>query len=131
MSVTYKTHIGELITDACCNATGSISTWEDNLNLNNYEDWNPDISDEIIVDGVVSSTFQQQLINKPINNFGEDSSQESSLNSLLNSITPEIQELPENIVPIIIGYLVKPNEEIRDVVLNATGTIINWEDVLN
>ena len=128
MLVTYN----ELITDVCCNACGSISTWETNLNLNNFTDWNPVLSEQIEVTGVVSAMFQKDLLTRPVNNSeipGQDIL-ESDLIATLEGVTIEKQDLPETISPVT-GYRVNGNEEIRDVLLNATGTIANWEEVLN
>ena len=128
MLVTYN----ELITDVCCNACGSISTWETNLNLNNFTDWNPVLSGQITVTGIVAAMFQKDLSTRPVNNSeiqGQDNL-ENDLITILEGATIEKQDLPETIIPVT-GYKVNGNEEIRDVLLNATGTIVNWEEVLN
>jgi len=131
MLAIYNLHKGEIITDVCCNASGSISVWEQTLNDNNFTDWNVDISlfKTINTEGVASSIFQNELKTKPVNsNLYPDV---SYLIGVLNGAIIEKQELPESGLPVFLGYIVKSKEEIRDVLLNSTGTIINWENILN
>ena len=131
MSVIYNLHKGEIITDVCNNASGSISVWEKILNDNSFTDWNTDLSglNALTVEGVVSSIFQSELKTKPVNNNLYPDT--LILTDILNGSVIESQILPENNLPVFIGYIVRPIEEIRDVLLNSTGTIVNWENILN
>lgn len=130
MSTIYK---NQIITDLCCNLNGDISGWESNLILNNCTDWNPDLSniENLQVIGIQNFSNYNQLKGRNINNSGEQISQENTLIEYLNTITPTYQPIPEPNTPIFIGYIVKNGEEIRDILINATGSEINWEKVLN
>ena len=130
MLTIYK---NQLITDLCCNQNGDITAWENNLKLNNCTDWNPDLNtiENIQVIGIQSFSNYIQLKNRPVNNSGEPIDQENTLILALNSVTTTIQPVPEPNVPVFIGYVVKNNEEIRDILINATGTENNWEQILN
>lgn len=130
MSTIYK---NQIITDLCCNLNGDISGWESNLILNNCTDWNPDLStiENIQVIGIQNFSIYEQLKGRNINNSGEPLSDENILTEYLNTVEPTNQQIPKPNTPIFIGYIVKNGEEIRDILINATGSEINWEQVLN
>jgi DNA polymerase III alpha subunit (gram-positive type) len=130
MSTIYK---NQIITDLCCNLNGDISGWESNLILNNCTDWNPDLStiENIQVIGIQNFSIYEQLKGRNINNSGEPLSDENILTEYLNTVEPTHQQIPKPNTPIFIGYIVKNGEEIRDILINATGSEINWEQVLN
>ena len=130
MSATYK--IGsELITDVCCNGNGDISAWEDNLNLNSFTDWNPELSYNMQIMGIVNFSNQHQLAKRHVNNYGELIDAENALITVLQNAVYSEFVPPVSDAPLFKGYIVNGNEEIRDITINGTGTILNWEQILN
>src|ERR1017187_5263167 len=134
----YTVKNNESIVDVCLNSTGDLSSWETILNLNGFTDWNPDLYNGQVlqVPIVINPINYQQLQLYPVNNFENfDTTQfnpntNGSLVYILNHVIVKTQ----NIVPISTKkqiYIVSTGETIVDVVLNATGSLDNWETILN
>lgn len=133
--MTYIVKQGESIKDVALNATGSISSWNSILQLNEYTSWNPILTagDEVIVPEVVDSIVYSALSIYPSCNAGWTSINDSELailKTLLNQGTPPSVELPPDTVPLKNYYTVKQGETIRDIALNTTGSIDNWKYIL-
>ena len=129
----YIVKNNENIVDVCLNSTGDLSSWETILNLNGFTDWNPELYNGQIlqVPIVINNINYQQLQLYPVNNFENfDETQFNTLIELLNSVIVKkqnisIQKTKQQV------YIVSQGETIVDVVLNATGSLDNWETILN
>jgi hypothetical protein len=123
----------ESIIDVCLNSTGGLSSWNDIIDLNSLSDWTPKLYDGQVlqVPIIINDVTYQQLQLYPVNNYEPfDTAQIAGLIDLLNGVTPVEHEIytpyPKKQI-----YVVSQGETILDVVLNATGSIDNWEPILN
>ena len=131
----YKIRAGETIRDVCMNACGSITAWEDILNLNEFTEWVPELvtNQEIDVPYIVDVPNQSLIQKYPSNNDCG-----INIDILLTNFVNILETAPQNdfvisniTQPFINYYTIRAGETIKDVCLNATGTIDNWEDILN
>jgi hypothetical protein len=134
----YKVKNNETIVDVCLNSTGSLSSWESILNLNGFENWNPLLynGQELQVPLVVNNFNYTQLQQYPVNNFENfDATQlDSTIEGSLLYILKHVSVTKHDIYPQAVKqqiYTVSQGETIVDVILNATGTLDNWETILN
>jgi len=132
----YVTKYGESIRDVSINACGSIQAWEPILNLNLYTEWTPTLTAGMILEvpDVIDSDVQKTQQLYPSNNNPNI----PNLDTLLTAITDNLDSATINIFTppgvtqsFINYYTVRENETIKDVCLNSTGTIDNWESILN
>ena len=136
--MTYQTKIGETITDVCYNSAGSILAWEAILDANNFTDWTPDIEIGQIIEipNIVDSFALNIFQNYPVNNSLDidiidfENQVEDFINSF-PSVYNEIFDLPNSQTQQINLYTVKIGETIGDVILNATGNLLNWQTILD
>lgn len=135
----YTVKPGESIIDVILNSTGDLSNWDSILYANGFDDWvpilNPGnqviISDEAIKNDIVLA----QLGTYPSsNNFIKNWL--SVINQVFTDIanntffvswdwTNNVSQSVNNKI-----YKVRPGESIADVVLNATGSLSNWDLIL-
>jgi hypothetical protein len=148
----YKVKTGETIGDICLNGCGSITAWNDILELNSFDDWTPDLmpGQELEIPSIVDSNIQTTLLTYPVNNNTGIPNVETLLTEFINSliINPdsgfpyklpfkfESQATTEEYVAsgitteFINYYTIKTGETIGDVCINSTGTIDNWDLIL-
>lgn len=136
MSVMYKVRQGESIRDVAINACGSISAWEDLLNLNGFTEWTPTLTVSMMlnVPDIIDVDVQKNKQLYPANNapdIPDLSTKILTFTGLLDASTL-YDFTPANFTRSFVNYYtVRENETIRDVCLNYTGTIDNWELILN
>jgi hypothetical protein len=131
----YVVKYGETITDVALNSTGSILAWEAILQLNNLSEWIPELyaGQVLIVPDPIDLVFLNELKIYPACNLTEITNLEvqiTDLTDLLDAVTPTIYDLPIIETINVNIYTVKQGETITDIVLNATGSILNWEAIL-
>ena len=132
---TYTVKSGETISDVVMNGSGDITEWFNIIDANNYNDWCPILSVNQIVNipNKKNSQVVKELQLEPCNNRTIDiSDQINSLISILNSIV----DIPVNNFYIPVKdlnqfYKVRNGETIGDICNNATGSIFNWEQIIN
>jgi phage tail protein X len=132
----YVVKYGESIRDVCLNATGSINSWESILNLNGFTDWTPTLSvgDEIVIPDIIDTDVYKTQQLYPANNAPDIPDLLTKIltfTDILDSATIN-EYTPANVTQSFINYYtIRENETIKDVCLNSTGTIDNWESILN
>jgi hypothetical protein len=153
----YKVKNSESIGDVVLNATGDLSAWGEICDLNGFDSWTPDlqIGQEIQFANIINQNVLNSL--PSISNFPNLDNKILSLINILSNgdlttyITDNLPDINAQILyiektlrgitiqdfkqPIIQVtkniYIVKQGETITDVVLNATGSLDNWETILN
>ena len=131
----YKIKVGETIRDVCLNACGSINAWNDILELNGYTDWVPELKagQELEVPAIIDANIQRIQQTHLANNATDSNVLSSSIVNIEYILNNAIlyDYTPNNIVKSFINYyVVRGGETIKDVVINATGTIDNWDVIL-
>lgn len=135
----YKVQFGDTITDAVLNPTGVISNWESILDLNDFDTWTPDLQAGDLVEIADDAQTDLEAVRALKTYPGCNGSSETTY-GLINEIfikllsaNPNIKAvvIPPNVVDLNQYYKVGFGESIGDVVLNSTGNIDNWEQILN
>jgi hypothetical protein len=131
----YIVKYGETIGDVCLNACGSILAWPQILDLNNFTDWNPvlTVGSVLQVPEIIEPFYVKELSNYPASNnvnITDLNSKIATFKALLVYTTTNVYTKPTNPVNVV-KYTVKQGETISDVVLNATGSILNWSKILD
>lgn len=129
----YVVKNNESIVDVCLNSTGDLNSWQAILELNSFNEWNPTLLNGQILEvpGIINNLNYNQLQLYPINNFVNfDTTKIDNLLSILGSVvvTSHQAYIPQASKQI---YIVSQGETIIDVVLNSTGSLDNWETILN
>lgn len=133
--MSYIVKYGESVIDVVFNSTGDISAWSDFLNLNNFDNWTPELfSGELVsTPTVVLPDVQTALQQYPSCNISVNDvySQIDSLFALLATSTPSTP--PTITLPTIPiqQYTVNYSDTITDIVFNGTGNLDKWSDVLS
>lgn len=128
----YEVKNSESIVDVVLNSTGDLSAWEEICNLNGFESWTPELQpgQKVETPNIVNQNVLKSL--SPISNYSvfDLNDKISALVLTLNSVTILEFKKPE-IKSTKLTYIVKEGETITDVVLNSTGSLDNWETILN
>ena len=121
------------ISDAILNSTGDISNWSAFLDSNFFDDWTPSLFNGQVLQVPDSANVNvgniASLAEYPANNFSVPDiySQIDALFASLVGLTP----IPSvNVLPVLNDqtfYTVRVNETIGDVVMNSSGSIENWD----
>jgi hypothetical protein len=133
----YTVKYGETIADVVLNSTGSLEKWTEVLDLNNFTTWTPVLFAGQILN--VPEPFEVHIYNElsfyPACNNTEITDLELKISTLkiaLDSIAAiNHYEFPVIENNGILIYIVKEGETITDVVLNSTGSIDNWQTILD
>jgi hypothetical protein len=133
----YKVQFGDTIGDAVLNSTGVITNWELFLQENGFDSWTPDLipGDSVIIPES-SQTDLQAISALSLYRACNSSSKiiygliEEIFDKLLSTPPQPVPQIPVNIPDTNKYYRVRYGETITDIVLNATGNISNWEDIL-
>jgi len=131
----YNVKVGESIRDVCLNACGSINAWNDILELNGYIDWVPELKagQELVVPAIIDANIQRIQQTHLANNATDSNVLSSSIVNIEYILNNAVlyDYTPNNTVKSFINYyVVRGGETIKDVVINATGTIDNWDAIL-
>lgn len=131
----YRVRQGETIRDVVLNSTGSLSAWDTIVSV--FNTWTPllVVNQEIETPLPIEPFFVQELDKYSLNNKPDINNLDSqilALTEVLDNIEvfevfeqPGITANPDNL------YIVKAGETIRDVIINSTGTISNWESIID
>ncbi len=127
---------GDTIRDIVINNTVSVENTQSVLDANNYDDWNKDLSEESTIEvpelsGNTSVIDDLKIYPSKNNGWKIFTSAISALISIIESAV-QLDELTP-ILPIndtTPKYTVKGNETLRDICLNETGTIDNYDSML-
>jgi len=134
----YTVRYGETIGDAVINSTGIIGNWAAILQANSYDTWTPELTpgDVLLIpdDLPVNNDAMAQLVKYPSNNQSV-----SDVYAKITVIFTTLAAAEPATAPVIpapvkdtnIYYKVRYGETIGDVVLNATGNMANWSDILD
>lgn len=130
---TYLVRQGEGISDCVLNSLGDISAWGAFLDSNFFDNWTPSLFNGQSLQIPDSSNNNvgniEALAEYPANNFSVPDiyNQIDALFASLVGLTP----IPsENVLPVLNDqtfYIVRVNESIGDVVMNSSGSIENWD----
>jgi hypothetical protein len=131
----YTIKNGETIGDAVLNSTGDIGNWDSILSANFFDSWTPTLTagQVLQVAGTPNNQTLSDLTAYPANNNPLPGlfDQFYAIFTLLESATP----IPSpNTLPVIDTneyYIVRPLETIGDAVLNGSGNIANWSNILD
>lgn len=149
---TYSLKFGEGIGDAVINGTGDLANWESCLSANFFNSWTPSLYAGQVIQtaGTFNQTNITQFAEYPANNASVPDI-DVQINEVFTLMNAQNNSLPYNI-PFILGggqvpvievdatlpevdtntyFEVSPLSTIGDVVLNSTGDITNWSDILN
>ncbi len=150
----YNRAYGETIRDVLINTTGNINGWNDLLNANNFDSWTPDLyfTENIITINAENEDVVTYLKKYPIcqitgfdlnKNTGAGFPYQlpfmltppqgnifSNLDRLLATAQINEYQYPAKTDNFIKYYEIKHGETIRDVVVNSTGSIDNWDLIL-
>jgi hypothetical protein len=131
----YSVKYGDSILDVALNGCGSYLAWSDILDLNDFTDWNPTLSvgSALLIPDVIDEYTKKELSKYPASNnidIIDLSTKLATFKALLVSSTTNVYTQPENVVNQV-KYTVKQGETIGDIVLNATGSILNWSKMLD
>jgi hypothetical protein len=114
------------IVDVIISQAGDISEWDNILKANNFTSWTPELK---IGDIVQIPNVIKQEVNISNYHYGIETLL-TDIESTLDAVV--VGEFPEIIVlDYKVYYVVKEGETIRDVVLNQTGDLLNWDKVLD
>lgn len=124
----YKVKNNESISDVCLNSTGSLTSWE--TIVSGFDTWTPELYNGQLLEvpNVINNISKEQLDIYPLSNFSV-----FNLNSLISDFVSTFESvvITEFNIPVVKEsspyYLVKEGDTITDVVLNATGDLINWQ----
>lgn len=129
---------GQTITDVVLNATGLIDNWGQVLDANNFDTWTPDfeVGQTVeIPDGIANDLEAVRALSVyPLSNSSSE-----TLYGIIGQIFKKLLGLTPVQAPKILPqvqdtntyYTVKYGETIGDVLMNATGSIDNWQLVLD
>ena len=127
----YIVKSGERFEDVVLNSTGSLDNYELILNANNFDTWTPDLfigQSITIPDSTVNQTNNLRVLSVyPACNQiqGLDDQIEALIDIFEASIIIPISRV-EQIIDTNKYYTAKQGETISDIVLNTTGSILNW-----
>lgn len=136
--INYSVKYNETISDILLNLTGKIDNWETVLSDNGFTTWTPDftINQSLqITEENNQNTNIIELKSYPICNILGINDFETQSQNLIQDFTVNSQ--PDAATFQIIAeakqktYSIKFNETVSDVVMNLTGSILNWETFLN
>lgn len=134
IEVSQGNTIGDLILNSC----GDISAWSDFLNENNFNDWTPQLYNGQILDIPINTDTNLgnilDLQKYPANNFSITNVYEQ-----IDAIFLVLANAPPKTAPVIQPTIIETNSyyptpplaTIGDVILNPTGDIANWSDILD
>ena len=130
----YTVRNGESISDVVLNETGDLSAWGTFLDLNNFTDWTPRLQPGLVLQtiSVLNNPISDYLQSYPLSNYSVD-----NIDDLLNSIKATLDAVIIKSFPLPIistqqqYYIVKQGETITDVVFNSTGSLDNWQTILD
>jgi hypothetical protein len=133
----YQVNFGDTIGDVVLNTTGVIGNWELFLQENEFGSWTPDLKAGDFVQIPLGVTNDLETI-RALGQYRICNSSSQYIYGLIEEIFAKLLNLspvdPPVILPNVVDtntyYKVRYGETITDVILNATGNIINWEDIL-
>ena len=126
---------GETINDAILNSTGKVLFLNDILTINNLDTWTPLLKagqSVLIPDELIDHVTVDQLAIYPACNEQIDYSDQidSEFSTLEGSDIINIDLLPVKSITENANHKVKQGESITDVVLNSTGNLPYWNNIL-
>ena len=128
----YNVKHGETISDVVINATGNMSNYETILNLNGFNTWTPDLTSSLNVPGTSNMSITNKLAIYPAcNNSIVDL--DIKINDIIETLEAAVMSahtLPPAPVVLLPYHTIKYGESISDIVINATGSILDYETIL-
>jgi len=153
----YKVKVGETIGDVVLNACGSLSAWNDFLTLNNLSDWTylPAVDEQFETPSIANVNAQKIFQSYPANNASDFSFfSDTFVQTFPYNLPFPLQGITHKNIfdaflalldaapignyspggaagPFINYYTVRTGETVTDICINSTGTVNNWETILN
>lgn len=136
----YQIRAGEDFSDFILNSCGLITStnWSDCLNSNFLSDWTPSLYNGQLLQIPVSTDTNvgniAELAQYPANNYSVPDIFDQ-INAIFLLLESAVQvDIPIGSLPTIDTnnyYIVRPTETIGDAILNGSGSIENWSDIIN
>lgn len=135
----YTVRAGESVGDFVLNSCGDISAWSDCLDSNLFDTWVPSLySGQVLQIPATTNTNIDNIANLkiyPANNFSVPNIAEQidAIFELLSKVIPgpPITVSLPTASTIVDIYVMRVGEDISDCILNSTGDISNWSDILD
>lgn len=136
--MSYAVKFGDTIGDAILNSTGVIGNWSAVLDENDFDSWTPDLiaGSQVEIPATAQTDLEavRALKNYPASNSSSQVTYgliEQIFTKLLSVSPVQAPSIQQQVIDLNSYYKARYGETIGDVILNSTGNIDNWEDVLD
>lgn len=135
---TYTVSAGQQISDCVSNSTGDISNWSSFLTQNSFDNWTPILfASQILTipsDANINAQNVADLAQYPANNTSIPDIYEQ-IAEIFAQMEGGMSAFVPSFHPIVLDtntyYEILQGQSISDVIVNSTGDITNWNNILN